>query len=332
MSGALARRLLTIPGVLLLTALSVLSAPLWVPLLALVDLLRPGPRAALRMGAMATFYAHCEAAGLLASLVVWALWGPWRGGDRERYLARNFSLQRWWAATVFRGTLGIYGVAVEVEGQDEARRTPLLLFPRHASLADSLLPSALVSEPFGTRLRYVLKRELLWDPCLDVVGNRLPNHFVDRFSEDSAQEIREVAKLGAGLGAGEGVLIYPEGTRFTRAKRQRILERLRQRGPARLAALAERLERLLPPRSAGALALVESCPQADVVFCAHSGFERAASIGDLWSGALVGSRVRVRFWRVPAAEIPRSREQAEAWLFGWWEHMDTWLRQWTEAE
>jgi 1-acyl-sn-glycerol-3-phosphate acyltransferase len=332
LSGALARRLVTIPGILLLTALSVLSAPLWVPLLALVDLVRPGPRAALRMGAMATLYLHCEAAGLLASFVLWVLWGPWRGGERERYQERNFSLQRWWATTVFRGAMAIYGFSLQVEGQDEARRTPLLLFPRHASLADSLLPSALVSRPFGTRLRYVLKRELLWDPCLDVVGNRLPNHFVDRFSEDSAREIREVAKLGVGLGAGEGVILYPEGTRFTPAKRQRILERLRQRGPEHLADLAGRLERLLPPRSAGALALVESCPQADLVFCAHSGFERAASAGDLWSGALVGSRVRVRFWRVAAAEIPRSREQAEAWLFSWWERMDTWLRQGDEAE
>ena len=37
-----------------------------------------------------------------------------------------------------------------------------------------------VSRRYHLRLRYVLKRELLWDPCLDIVGQRVPNIFVDR--------------------------------------------------------------------------------------------------------------------------------------------------------
>jgi hypothetical protein len=65
---------------------------------------------------------------------------------------------------------------------------------RHASIGDTLLASALVGRPHGIFwLRYVLKRELLWDPCLDVVGNRLPHVFVDRASDRFAARDRACA-------------------------------------------------------------------------------------------------------------------------------------------
>ena len=51
---------------------------------------------------------------------------------------------------------------------------------RHASLADSLVSAWVITSVAGMNPRYVLKRELLVDPCLDIVGNRLPNHFLDR--------------------------------------------------------------------------------------------------------------------------------------------------------
>lgn len=321
------RRLLTVPGAFLLAALSLLTAPLWLALLGVVDALRRPPRAGLRLAAFASLYLHCEVAGLLGSFLLWALFGPWRGGDPERYQALNFGLQRWWATTLFRGSMAIYGVQLEADGQAEAEATPLLLLPRHTSMADTLLPSVLVSEPFGTRLRYVLKSELLWDPCLDVVGQRLPNCFVDRFSEDSEREVAAVAGLAAKLGEGEGVLIYPEGTRFTPEKRARVLASLRAQGRQDLAERAERLAHLLPPRLGGTLALIQASPGVDVVFCAHTGFEGTATLGDLWSGALVGRRVRVHFWRVAAADVPREREACAAWLTSQWERMDAWLTQ-----
>ena len=62
--------------------------------------------------------------------------------------------------------------------------------------------------PFGVRLRYVLKKELLFDPCLDIVGNRLPNYFVDRGGQDSERARRGVAELVRDLGPDEGALIY----------------------------------------------------------------------------------------------------------------------------
>jgi 1-acyl-sn-glycerol-3-phosphate acyltransferase len=320
------RRLVTVPSVLLLAAASALLAPLWIPALALADALRPARRgAALRAGAMLAVYVHCEAAGLVASALVWIAGPGRRGPARERFLRRNLALQRWWATALFGAARRIYALELEVEGAEAAARGPLLLFPRHASVADTLLPAVLVTAPHGIRLRYVLKRELLWDPCLDVVGQRLPNVFVRRGSEDSAREIAAVRELARGLGADEGVLLYPEGTRATPEKRARVIERLRAAGEVERALRAGRLRHLLPPRRGGPLALLEAAPEADVVFCAHTGFEGAATLADLWRGALVASRVRVRFWRVPRAEVPEGHEARIAWLERWWERLDAWV-------
>jgi len=77
----------------------------------------------------------------------------------------------------------------------------LLMVCRHASRADSLVSAWVVTIGAGMHPRYVLKRELLADPCLDVVGNRLPNHFGDRGAADSATELvadRAVDALLAG--------------------------------------------------------------------------------------------------------------------------------------
>jgi 1-acyl-sn-glycerol-3-phosphate acyltransferase len=318
---AIARRFVTLPLYFALWLLSIASAPLWIPLAALADAGRAGERAALRCLAFFAFYLHCEVAGILASSWVWL-----RGlltRDHERTLARNFALETWWATRLFDGAARIFGFRLEVEGEAELARSPLLLFLRHASMADTLLAAVLVQRPHGTRMRYVLKRELLWDPCLDIVGNRTPNYFVRRGSEDAAREIRNVSRLARGLAPGDGLLIYPEGTRFTPAKRARVIERLRAGGDPELCRRAESLAHVLPPRLGGTLALLDA--GVDVVFGAHVGFEAAGTFWDLWRGSLVGRVIRARFWRVPAAEIPADREARVAWLFAHWSRIDDWV-------
>ena len=44
----------------------------------------------------------------------------------------------------------------------------------------------------GLQPRFVLKRELLLDPCLDVVGARIPNYFLDGGANDCAPEGRDL--------------------------------------------------------------------------------------------------------------------------------------------
>jgi 1-acyl-sn-glycerol-3-phosphate acyltransferase len=170
-----------------------------------------------------------------------------------------------------------------------------------------------------------LKRELLWDPCLDIAGNRMVNCFVRRDSGAAEAEIAAVRDIARGIGAGEGVLIYPEGTRFTPAKRERALERIRASARPERLARAERLRHVLPPRLGGPLALLETCPDADVVFCAHVGFEGVRTMGDLVSGALVDGIVRVSLWRVPRDLVPEGPEARAAWLDAQWQRVDEWI-------
>jgi hypothetical protein len=58
-------------------------------------------------------------------------------------------------------------------------------------------------------------------------------------------------------------------------------------------------------RRGGALALISAAPACDVLFVGHAGLEGFASVADVWSGALVGRTIRLKFWRERAASIPR---------------------------
>jgi 1-acyl-sn-glycerol-3-phosphate acyltransferase len=322
--GTIARRLVTLPGFALAFLLWLAAAPLWIPLALAADLARGGGAVAIRSAGFLLFFLACEMAGLVAGATLWLVRpiGRW---DDARWREIHYRLQDWWGSTLFRGVCRAFSLGLELEGEADLARGPYLLMLRHASSGDTLLASALIGRPHAMRLRYVLKRELLWDPCLDVVGNRLPHLFVDRQSEDSDLEVERVAALGRDLGPKEGVLIYPEGTRFSAAKRERVIARFESQGSPRLRDYARSLRHVLPPRPRGALALLDAAPAADVVLCAHSGFEGAASLGQIWRGGLVRRTIHVRFQRVPRAEIPRGFDERAAWLREQWRRIDAWV-------
>jgi len=304
-----------------------MAAPVVLPLLGLADVARKSRFAGLRLGLFGGVYLAAETAGILTAFVLWlsrAL--PGQGG--ERYLARNFQLERWWAGTLVGAVRRIFGVEFEIETRGDLSRGPVLVMMRHASLADTLIGSLLFSIPHGLKLRYVLKSELLVDPCLDIVGHRLPNVFVRRDGADSARQIQGVAALARDLGPEDGVLIYPEGTRFTEPKRRRILARLRERGQTETLEVAETLRHTLPPKAGGPLALFEAAPDADVVLCMHTGFEAAATLAEIWSGSLVGRRIRIRCVRIPAHTIPAD---ASTWLLERWQEVDEFVGKHHEA-
>jgi 1-acyl-sn-glycerol-3-phosphate acyltransferase len=322
----LLRRLVTLPVYALACGLLWATAPLWIPAAALVDLLRGRGAVALRSGAFLTLYFSCELLGLCAAAALW-LARPLARWNAARWSALRYRLQDLWGSALYRAAVRCFALRVDVEGAAEARlgEGPYLLLLRHASSADTLLASAWIGRPHGVRLRYVLKRELLWDPCLDLVGLRLPHAFVDRSSHDSRREIARVQALAEDLRPRDGVLIYPEGTRFSEGKRARVLESLARAGDVKLLEYASSLHRVLPPRPGGVLGLLDGAPGADVVVCAHAGFEGAASLAQLWRGSLLGRRIRVRFERVPRARIPSGREARVAWLRELWRDVDAWV-------
>ena len=121
--------------------------------------------------------------------------GAWTGTSRARYLAP----QRRPAGVVGECALSwaerVFALRTVIEGEDAIEPGPILVFIRHVSQADTLLPVVLITRRHGIALRFVLKQELLWDPCLDIVGHRLPNVFVRRGSGESEREIAAVQRL-----------------------------------------------------------------------------------------------------------------------------------------
>lgn len=320
------RRLITVPVVFLAWVLWLGALPLLLVMALLVDALRRSRGVAFRSVALAAAYLTCEVVGVTASGALWV----WRGVarvDEDRWVDMHFRLEAWWGATLFGSVVRLFGLRVEVEGEADLGRGPYLLLVRHASMADTLLASALVSRPHGMRLRYVLKRELLVDPCLDIVGNRLPNVFLDRSSDDSVREVARVQELARDLGPRDGILIYPEGTRFSPEKRERVLDRLRRRSDAATVGYAESLTQVLPPRPRGTLGLLEAAPEADVVVCAHTGFEGAASPAQIWRGDLVGQVIRVEFRRIARDDVPSGREERIAWMREEWRRVSAWVER-----
>jgi len=320
----LLRRFITIPGYVIAWFLWLGAAPLWLPLTLVVDAVRRSQGVALRSAALVAVYLTCEVMGLAASAALWA-WNSVLRIDAERWTDLHFRLEAWWGTTLFGAVVRLFGLRLEVEDDADLGRGPYLLLFRHASTGDTLLASALVSKPHGLRLRYVLKRELLWDPCLDIVGNRLPNVFVDRFSDDSMSEVRRVQKLARDLGPHDGVLIYPEGTRFSAAKRRRVLDHFHRKGDAKMLEYARALAFVLPPRPGGTLGLLEAAPEADVIVCAHTGFEGAASFAQVWKGALLHQAIRVQFRRIPRDEVATAPEARIAWILEQWQRVDAWV-------
>jgi 1-acyl-sn-glycerol-3-phosphate acyltransferase len=261
--------------------------------------------------------------GLLASLAVWLGAHP-RLAGRERFERANFRLQVHWAGALFALARRVFALRFETELATPGAR-PLLVLVRHASLVDALLPTLFLSRPHDTRLRFVLKRELLVDPCLDVVGQRLPNAFVARGSEQPAREEASIRALAEGLGSGEGVVIFPEGTRFTPARLQAALARVEASGESARAKRISGLRHVLPLRSRGVLALLDAAPAADLLFLAHHGLEGTSHVRDVLGGALIGRRIRVRSWRVPVATLPADADGRLAWLDAEWSRLDAWI-------
>ncbi|MCC5888871.1 MAG: 1-acyl-sn-glycerol-3-phosphate acyltransferase [Gammaproteobacteria bacterium] len=318
----LRRRLLTLPILFLATFLITAGLPLWLLLAWVSGLLIQGARAAPRVLLFLTAFLWCEVIGVLASAWLWLRHG-WRhdAASRQQFLEANFRLQFWWAERLKRAAAWLFRLRFSVEGAENLDGDGVIMLPRHCSIGDTLIPIVFYCAARDRRLRYVLKRELLFDPCLDIVGNRLPNYFVDRAAQDTGREVDGIKALAAGLPADQGVLIYPEGTRFSAAKRQTLLARLQTRDPE-LATRAAAWDRLLPPRSAGPVGLLLANPGRDLVFCAHTGFEGSASFTTLFNGSWLDTEVRVKFWRVPFADLPRDAPGLKVFLHAQWDRMN----------
>ena len=308
------RRCISVPGVAVLAVVLTLGLPLWVPVALLFDLVRGKWRLPVtRLVAFALCWSWLEVWGVAVSFALWA-------SGQVHNVSAHYRLQRMWAGGLMLALRVTVGVSVRVDNVEVLSPGPALVLSRHASLADSLVSAWAIGNVAGLQPRYVLKRELMAGPCLDIVGHRLPNYFLNRSSHDTAEELKGVAQLANDLGPQDVAVIFPEGTRVNDVKRGKILTSMSERNPARAARLAQ-LQRLLPPKPAGAIALMTAAPNVDVVIAGHTGFDGLDTFGGMLRRLECGSHQgRMWFRRVSRADIPD--EKLAEWLDDAWLALD----------
>jgi 1-acyl-sn-glycerol-3-phosphate acyltransferase len=312
--------LATIPGLYLLGVLLVVLSPLWLPVAFIVDIARRSFRLpTVRLLVFAVAWSWLEIAGVTVSFILWIT-------GQRRNLRAHYGLQRWWARHLLRALRVVCGISVTVDNVEALQPGPVLLFARHASLADSLVSAYVVSHLAQMQPRYVLKKELLIDPCLDVVGGRLPNHFLDRQAPDSTPELQALERLVSDMDELTVGIIFPEGTRANPVKRTKAMEKISVNDPDRGRRLAG-VQHLLPPRPSGAAAMARGNTRADIVIAWHIGFEGLDTFGGIY-GALARPLPPVhfvfeRFARasVPAADV-ESNGAFTQWLDERWVEID----------
>jgi 1-acyl-sn-glycerol-3-phosphate acyltransferase len=278
---------------------------------------------ALRLLAMAWWFLLGEIYGLLGLSFAWLSCG---GRDSARRRERVYAVKRRWLRSHLGAIRRLFGLTLEIEGLELAGPGPVIVMIRHASIIDNALPDAIVGQAHGIGFRFIIKRDLQLLPTIDIGGRWVPTLFVRRGSGNTEGELEKLRALAINMSDRDGVLIYPEGTRSTPEKLAHAKAIIAERQPE-LAPLADRLRNLLPPRLGGPLTLLESAPDCDVVIFGHVGLDGFEHVSDIWSGGLVGTTVRLKFWRFPAAEIPAGREPQIAWLYDRWQELDDWITE-----
>jgi 1-acyl-sn-glycerol-3-phosphate acyltransferase len=304
-----------------------LAMPLLLGLAAAVDLVlwvvRRKPWMGVRLVAMAWWFLQGELRGIAG------LWGATlrsAGRDTAARRQRVYAVRRRWAARHIDGVRVVFGLTFEIEGLELAGPGPVTVLIRHASIIDNMLPDTIVGRAHDLGMRYVIKRELRSLPTIDIGGGMIPTNFVRRGSGDTEGELVALRKLAIDLQDDEGLLIYPEGTRYTAEKLAKAQATIAERQP-QVAPLANGLKHILPPRLGGPLALLEAARGVDVVVFGHVGLDGFEYISDIWAGGLVGNTVRMKFWRFPAADVPTERDELTRWLYARWQTLDDWVGQ-----
>jgi 1-acyl-sn-glycerol-3-phosphate acyltransferase len=319
----------------LLVVVGLAVAATLLPLLVLVaiglSLVIPGRWRVLRLLAFVLVYLLLECVGLAVAFVLWVASGfGWKlrspAFQKAHYAVLHGLLMEVLLTARVLFHLEIVDDDVSWSPLDDGvpgSTNAMVVLSRHAGPGDSLLlVRTLMDRDHLRRPRIVLKDTLQWDPLLDVYLNRLPNAFMTSGRKDMPQRVADLAR---DLGEEDALLIFPEGGNFTAGRRLKAIDRLRGKGMLEQASRAEQMQHLLPPRPGGVAAALEAAPHADVVFVGHTGLEHLSTAADLWDGLPMDSTVRLRWWFVPADEVPRERDAQEEWLYERWAEIDDWV-------
>jgi 1-acyl-sn-glycerol-3-phosphate acyltransferase len=330
------RRVRRVTGPLLIGAL--VAAVLLLPVLAVVAVLAsvflPGRLRALRLLCFGLVYLALEVAGLVAAAVLWVASGFGRRVRTPAFRTAHYTVLRLLLDALMRAAQRLFALRLVTDGESwsplddgvPGSTNAMVVLSRHAGPGDSfLLVHTLMNRDHLRQPRIVLKDVLQLDPLIDVYLNRLPNHFVSSDPAVGSSSEEAIADLARDLGEEDALLIFPEGANYTPRRKVRALQRLRDRGLASAVRRAEAMRHLLPPRPGGVVAALGAAPHADVVLVAHTGLEHLSTVRDLWRSLPMDKTLHLRWWFVPAAEVPRDETQLTDWLYRWWETIDEWI-------
>ena len=322
------RRVVIAPLVVVSVVLAVVALPLGLLIAAFLSRHVPGRWRILRVTWFLFVYLALEALGLIVLFAIWIVSGFGWKLRSPSFQEAHYRFMAWWLRRVLGSARRTFRVSIDVQLADErpAPDRPLLVLSRHAGPGDSfLLIDALLNGDQGRRRpRIVLNDLLQWDPCVDVVLNRLPNRFVPAHGGGGRGAVDAISELTSTMQGGDAFVIFPEGGNFTPKRRTRAIEKLDEIGRPGLADRARRMNHVLPPKPAGTLAAVGAAPDADVVFVGHVGLEGLSTVRDVWRGIPMDAAVVARYWVTPADEVPPA-EDRERWLYGHWQELDDWI-------
>ncbi len=326
----MARRLISITAMFVALPLAVATAPIWIVLAVAADVVgRLWRFPTVRLGLFFLVYLVHQWAG-----VGWAAWLTVRQRLSGRPDLADFrDTQLWWAASLLRWARRLLNVDFSIDHASNDLESlppgPFAVLSRHASMVDAVLPIVLVVGQMRRYAHYVLKDELLWDPSINIYGQRLGNWFVTRGSR-TEDDLEGIAQLASDAQPNSGLVIFPEGTYATPSNRRRVISSLTRKVEAgeleaEVVEYANRLKALLPPKPAGTMALLANRPDADVVLLGHVGLEGVAEVRGLRRRLPLSHPVAIRWWTYQRSQIPDDLDKLEAWLQQRWLELDRWV-------
>jgi 1-acyl-sn-glycerol-3-phosphate acyltransferase len=277
-----------------------------------------------RAALLVAVYLTAEAVLIVATFGLW-LARPALGG---RWEAVHLWLLRRTLVVLVAAARRLVGLRLEVTeppmGTADGGSAPVLVLSRHAGPGDSFVLVHLLLSRYHRIPRVVLIDRLQLDPAIDILLGRLGACFLRNDGSDDHAAGR-IGELARGLGAGEALVIFPEGANFTPSRRRRLIARLRARGQWDRAAVAEDLDAVLPPRPAGVLAALATGRIAATMIVAHAGLDEFSEPGEVWRALPFAAPLLLRWWWVPAAEIPSAATGQRQWLTMHWAVVNAWI-------
>jgi len=319
------RRVVLAPFVLALSLALIAASPALFAVAFMVDVVVRGGWRSVRLVAFGMAYLLYEVAGLTLMFVLWIRSGLGARLSSPDIQEAHYRFMSWWLRGINRAAVRFFRLRIQIEDRPVPTPGPILVFSRHAGPGNSLMLVGTLMVAYRRHPRVVMLAKLQWEPLFDIMLNRLPNRFIEHDPDKRDRYVHAIADLATGLGSQDAYVLFPEGHDFTPRLRLKAIAHLFTGGREEHARKAEAMHHVLPPKTGGVVAAITAAPEADVVFVAHTVLEDVGPFKNLWSRIPLDGPVFARYWRIPASEVPRDRNDLTEWLFDWWERIDRWV-------